>query len=172
MHTRTDVYLYGYIAGMIEREAISHGKTVVTADMFEAAGARPLSGFATIHAAAQHAGVLTNDLRDRIAEIVQIITPPGDDADKATEPYLPLSLQGSWQLGYYRAMSGEPPLRAKQHGIEDMRRAAGMTQAQLADKIGCSQEHISRWETGTVTPGADTLKRIAEALGCSMDDLV
>ena len=52
MHTRTDVYLYGYIAGMIEREAISHGKTVVTADMFEAAGARPLSGFgpcSTLH---------------------------------------------------------------------------------------------------------------------------
>lgn len=172
MHTRTDVYLYGYIAGMIEREAISHAKTVVTATMFEAACARPLSGFARIHAAAQQAGVLTNDLRDKIAEIVQFINPPDDDAYQAPELCLPLPLQGSWQLGYYRAISGEPPLLTKQTGIQAVRKAAGMTQAQLADKIGCSQEHISRWETGAVTPSADTLKQISEALGCSMDDLV
>lgn len=52
------------------------------------------------------------------------------------------------------------------------RKAAGMTQAELAEAIGCRQKDISRWEAGTHEPGALTLKKMAQALGCSMDDLV
>ena len=52
------------------------------------------------------------------------------------------------------------------------RQAAGMTQAQLADALGCRVKDVSRWENGHVEPGALTLKKMAQALGCSMDDLV
>lgn len=52
------------------------------------------------------------------------------------------------------------------------RQAAGMTQTQLADAVGCYQKDISRWEAGTHEPGAQTLKKLAKALSCSMDDLV
>lgn len=55
--------------------------------------------------------------------------------------------------------------------LKAARIAAGLTQAQLAEKVGCSQHHISRWEEGR-EPRALTLKKLAEALGCSMDDLV
>ena len=55
--------------------------------------------------------------------------------------------------------------------LKRARQAAGLTQVQLAERIGCTQVDISRWEAGR-EPGALTLKKIAAALGCSMDDLV
>lgn len=55
--------------------------------------------------------------------------------------------------------------------LREARKAAGLSQAQLAEKVGCSQHHISRWEAGQ-EPKALTLKKLALALGCSMDDLV
>lgn len=47
-----------------------------------------------------------------------------------------------------------------------------MTQHQLAEKIGCHQKDVSRWESGEREPMASTLKKLALALGCSMEDLV
>lgn len=52
------------------------------------------------------------------------------------------------------------------------RQAAGMTQVQLAEAIGCKQKDVSRWEAGLIEPGVLTVKKMAQALGCSMDDLV
>lgn len=52
------------------------------------------------------------------------------------------------------------------------RLAAGLTQTELAEKVGCTQKDISRWEAGQHEPGALTLKKLAQALGCSMDDLI
>ena len=52
------------------------------------------------------------------------------------------------------------------------RLAAGMTQGQLAEKVGCHQKDISRWENGQREPVASTLKKLAQALECSMDELV
>ena len=51
--------------------------------------------------------------------------------------------------------------------VRGMRTAAGLTQAQLAKKIGTSQPAIARLETGldVRTPRWDTLQRIATALG-------
>lgn len=56
--------------------------------------------------------------------------------------------------------------------LKAARRAAGMTQAQLAEAIGVNQMHVSRWESGKVEPGVLIVKRMAEVLNCSMDDLV
>lgn len=52
------------------------------------------------------------------------------------------------------------------------RKAAGLTQAQLAEAIGCKQKDVSRWEAGLIEPGVLTVKKIAQVLHCSMDDLV
>ena len=172
MFDTNQVYAYGYIAGLIEREAVSHGQTIVTAKLFEDASMRPSVGFAQINNAARRSKLLTDDLAARIADIAATIDAPiDDDAGMMPKP-LPLPLQGTWQLGYYHALGGKEPAYDRKTGIREMRKAAGMTQAQLADKMGCSQEHISRWETGAVIPGADTIKQIADALGCSMDALV
>lgn len=56
--------------------------------------------------------------------------------------------------------------------LKRARNAAGMSQADLAEKVGCRQKDISRWESGLHEPGALTLKKMAQVLGCSMDDLV
>jgi predicted nucleotidyltransferase len=45
------------------------------------------------------------------------------------------------------------------------RRAAGLTQAELAAKVGTTQSAITRLEGGTITPTVDTLCRLADVLG-------
>lgn len=49
--------------------------------------------------------------------------------------------------------------------IKDARKAAGLTQTQLAEKSGLPQPHISRLENGEHSPSRKTLERIANALG-------
>lgn len=56
--------------------------------------------------------------------------------------------------------------------LREARQRAGMTQAQLAEAIGCKQKDVSRWEAGQIEPGVLTVKKMAQALGCIMDDLV
>ena len=53
------------------------------------------------------------------------------------------------------------PLRCQ---IAEARQAAGMTQAQLAERIGQSQPNISGIERGDREPDVATLRRIAAAL--------
>lgn len=49
--------------------------------------------------------------------------------------------------------------------IKDARKAAGLTQAQLAEKSGLPQSHISRLENAEHSPSRKTLEKIAVALG-------
>lgn len=56
--------------------------------------------------------------------------------------------------------------------LRTARLAAGLTQTQLAEKAGCHQKDVSRWESGNLEPKATTLKKLAQALGCSIDDIV
>ncbi len=55
--------------------------------------------------------------------------------------------------------------------IKQYREELGMTQAQLAAALGVAQNHISRWEHGTVNPSTDTLRKMAEIFSCRMDDI-
>lgn len=55
--------------------------------------------------------------------------------------------------------------------IKQYREDMGMTQTQLADALGVAQNHISRWERGTVAPSVETLRKMAEIFGCRMDDI-
>lgn len=55
--------------------------------------------------------------------------------------------------------------------IREMRQAAGLTQAELADKVKVNQTAVSQWERETVLPSCDKLPELADALSCSIDDL-
>ena len=56
--------------------------------------------------------------------------------------------------------------------IARLRIARGLTQAQLAELIGCPQQTINKWETGLRKPGMQSLIKLSRALGCSIDDLI
>jgi ribosome-binding protein aMBF1 (putative translation factor) len=45
------------------------------------------------------------------------------------------------------------------------RLAAGLTQSELATRIGTTQSAIARLEGGTITPTVETLSRLADAVG-------
>lgn len=45
------------------------------------------------------------------------------------------------------------------------RASSGLTQAQLAERIGTTQSAIARLESGTAKPSVATLQRYADALG-------
>ena len=65
-----------------------------------------------------------------------------------------------------------PRERGNDSPLARARRAAGMTQGQLAEKIGCSQKDVSRWEHGARTPRVETLAKIAGVFGCKIEDLI
>jgi transcriptional regulator with XRE-family HTH domain len=49
--------------------------------------------------------------------------------------------------------------------LERLRLEAGLTQAELAHRVGTTQAAISKIETGRTVPGLDLLDRLAAALG-------
>lgn len=56
--------------------------------------------------------------------------------------------------------------------VERLRRAQGMTQEQLAERSGFSQQYISGLENGRRNPTVVTLYEIAEALGSTPVELL
>jgi len=65
-----------------------------------------------------------------------------------------------------------PRDRGNASPIARMRMAAGLTQGQLAEKLGCLQKDVSIWERGKSLPRLDTAYRMAKILGCAMEDLI
>lgn len=62
--------------------------------------------------------------------------------------------------------------RGNESPIARARMAAGLTQKQLADAVGSKQAEVTKWERGEREPRASKLKQIADALGCSVLDLM
>lgn len=56
--------------------------------------------------------------------------------------------------------------------IKALRKDAGWSQAELAAKIATDAGRVSRYEAGRITPSAEALVRIAEALNVSLDHLL
>lgn len=52
--------------------------------------------------------------------------------------------------------------------IHDARKREGITQQQLADRVGAKKSYISRIETGSVEPSAGLFLSIINALGLSI----
>ncbi len=55
--------------------------------------------------------------------------------------------------------------------IKKNRQEAGLTQKQLGEALGVSQQQIAQYESGKRTPKVDTLVRIARALNTSIVSL-
>ena len=56
--------------------------------------------------------------------------------------------------------------------IRDRRLALGLTQQQLADKLGITDKAVSKWERGISYPDITLLRRLADALEVSVSELL
>lgn len=56
--------------------------------------------------------------------------------------------------------------------LKRLREAAGLSQVQLALRLGLSQGTIAHWEIGRRAPQARHLIKLAKILGCSVDALL
>ena len=56
--------------------------------------------------------------------------------------------------------------------IASARRKAGVSQVKLAKELGVTGAAVCLWEKGRNMPRAALLPKIAEVLGCSIDDLL
>ena len=63
----------------------------------------------------------------------------------------------------------EMEVRSLGRRLNEVRRAAGYTQRELAELIECSHQTISRYESGEIQISALTLHIIAQRLGITLD---
>jgi len=56
--------------------------------------------------------------------------------------------------------------------LAELRKRAGLTQMDLASKIGTTPAKVSGWESRGVTPSTKYLAGLAAALGVSADELL
>lgn len=56
--------------------------------------------------------------------------------------------------------------------IADTRRDLGLTQRELANKVGVTAQAVSKWERGSSCPDIAILDEIADTLGVSVSELL
>lgn len=56
--------------------------------------------------------------------------------------------------------------------IQTARRAKGLSQEALAERIGVSRQALGKWEKDTALPGLDNLQALAAELGTGVDALL
>ena len=54
--------------------------------------------------------------------------------------------------------------------IQDTRRQAKLTQSELAEKIGITEKHLSKIETGKNYPALDTFLKLIDVLNLTLGD--
>ena len=70
------------------------------------------------------------------------------------------------------AAERRPGLRELGRRLSTMRQARGLTQAELAKRIGCSTNSVSRWENASQEMGVLDAAAIADVLDSTVQDLV
>ena len=55
--------------------------------------------------------------------------------------------------------------------LKEERKNAGLTQAQISEKLGITVQSYSQYETGKRNPKVETQKKLADALNISLNDL-
>ena len=56
--------------------------------------------------------------------------------------------------------------------LQQVRKAAGLSQEQLAELVGMSRQAVSKWETDQAAPDIDKLALLCGVLGVSADELL
>ncbi|MDB5709813.1 MAG: transcriptional regulator [Sphingomonas bacterium] len=55
--------------------------------------------------------------------------------------------------------------------LKDMRTAAGLTQAELAERVAVSRKTVNTVENGVFVPSTTLALKLARALGCRVEDI-
>lgn len=55
--------------------------------------------------------------------------------------------------------------------IKAKRLGKGLSQKELAEKVGVGQSTVSMWESGSNLPETRILPTLAQVLGCTIDEL-
>lgn len=55
--------------------------------------------------------------------------------------------------------------------IKQLRESKKYNQNDLAEALGVDRSAVAKWESGEVLPRTDKLPKLAEVLGCSIDEL-
>ncbi|KAB7765377.1 hypothetical protein CEK68_11805 [Xanthomonas sp. LMG 12461] len=58
------------------------------------------------------------------------------------------------------------------HHLRAARARAGLTQAELAARCGCSQADISKYESGTIPRRLDVVTKLAQSLNIGRDEVI
>ncbi|MGC4065041.1 MAG: helix-turn-helix domain-containing protein [Polyangiaceae bacterium] len=85
------------------------------------------------------------------------------------------AIQGFGEMHPYNPGMARPSSkpRPKQAArLAALRKAAGLSQNQLAKAIDVSQQTIAYWETTSVPPRSDVLPSMAKALGVRVEDIL
>ena len=56
--------------------------------------------------------------------------------------------------------------------LKMLRKQAGMSQEQLAEKLGVSRQAVTKWETGAGIPDIENIMAISMLFDISIDDLL
>lgn len=56
--------------------------------------------------------------------------------------------------------------------ISTLRKEKGMTQKDIADKLGITDKAVSKWERDVAFPDTATIPKLAEILGVSVEELM
>ena len=56
--------------------------------------------------------------------------------------------------------------------IAGKRKALGLTQAQVAEKLGMSDKSVSKWERGICLPDVSVYMELCEILGISLNEFI
>ena len=56
--------------------------------------------------------------------------------------------------------------------LVQLRKEKGLSQEELAEKLGISRQAVSKWERAEASPDTDNLVTLAKLYGISLDDLL
>ena len=56
--------------------------------------------------------------------------------------------------------------------IQEARKAAGLSQESLGERLGVSRQAVSKWESGTADPSTSNLLALAKLFGVSAEELL
>lgn len=85
-----------------------------------------------------------------------------------TRPFSRLTEKWSRDPKFRAEYDRQEPAFAAAFALASARNRAGLSQKQLADKLGTSQSHIARIESGRHLPSVRMIERYARALSCDI----
>lgn len=56
--------------------------------------------------------------------------------------------------------------------LKETRKSCGMTQKQVAEKLGVVESCYANWEQGRTEPSIEMLRKLSEIFSVSIDDLI